>query len=1145
MTRTILNSASPARPHPHMAAQLGFGLLLTGLLAGVARGDSVIPGFESRLKGEVLKYHAPKPDVTTGLLVRSADAKRSIEWLTAPAPETLDGEFARFVWLFGIDVHPEKHAFTLSIDGKPCFEIHNPQTNTLRDWNLEGPNGATLRFRATMVDRFDDLMGYAILCVPRSMLTPGKPLRIGIVGESAGSSVWYITFQAPVSELASLAVTPAVLRSEQGDYRPVVISVTHLGPPVEAQIESDFGEPMACTLQLGGNRIELKHSEVTKKTPINVRVLIDGKVRYSLKDRIEPVRRWTIDFVQHTHTDVGYTRPQTEILPEHLRFIDTALDYCDKTDGYPDDARFRWTCEASWAVREYLESRTPAQIERLRQRVNEGRIEITGMFLNMSEVMDEASYAAYLQPIRLFREHGLRVTTAMQNDINGAAWCLADYFADIGVDYLVMGQHGHRALAPFDIATSFWWESPAGNRVLAFRADHYQTGNFWGVHTGKIEPAEDDLLHYLSHMEQAGYPFDRIAIQHSGYATDNSPPSTASSEFVQSWNKKYVWPHVRCSIARDFPESVKQNHADALPVRRLAWPDWWTDGFGSAARESAAARLTQANLVAAEGLLAMESVLGLSVPHPMAHEIEDIHDDLIFYGEHTFGSAESIRTPLNENSVVQWAEKASYAWDAVKRAAVLIEGGMGRLAAHVGGGADQELLVANTLNFTRSGLLELYVDHEVWPIDRPFRVIDENGRQQPVQLLRSREEGSYWAVWANDVPAFGWRTFKVEIDPHGAVSRIVKRTDTYTLENAFYKVEIDRLTGAITSLFDKQSQRNLADSNAAWKLGQVVYETLGNREQLEAFMLTDFDRRPLSDVVIEGAVDGPVFSTLSVRGEMPFCEGPGGVRCEIRLFHSEKRLELHYTIQKRRNFNPEAIYIAFPFGPDDGQILYETLGGIAEPARDILPGAASDWQTMQSFAAVKWPALGQAAGQVVLSSDEIPLVQFGEINLGKFMRETQVGKPHIFSWVMNNYWTTNFKASQEGEFRFSYALTSDAVATRASATRFGWSHRIPFLGRVLPGGGKARQLESRSLLTMDIANLILVAARPNPNGKGVVLHLREVEGAPVALKTSSWEFRGEAACVREVNVLGKVMTEDTGVVRFKAFEPRFLVVEPK
>src|SRR5262249_25769785 len=157
-------------------------------------------------------------------------------------------------------------------------------------------------------------------------------------------------------------------------------------------------------------------------------------------------------------------------------FIDTVLDLCDKTDSYPDEAKFRWTCEVSWPVREWLKGRTPEQIARLKRRVDEGRIEITGMFLDMSEVMDEASYAPFRAPVKAFREHGLRVTTAMQDDVNGVAWCLADLLPSAGIEYVTMGQNSHRALRPFDMPTCFWWEAPSGSRVLAYRADHYHTG---------------------------------------------------------------------------------------------------------------------------------------------------------------------------------------------------------------------------------------------------------------------------------------------------------------------------------------------------------------------------------------------------------------------------------------------------------------------------------------------------------------------------------------------------------------------------------------------------------------------------------------------------------------------------------------------
>ena len=1110
------------------------------ILGVLARGQGIVtlPGYSERIDGEVLKYHAPDPEVTHGLLVRSLDSRRAIEWETAPAPEGFAGEFAEFVWLFGLQVNPEQRRFELCVDGEPWFGFRNPPSSDVRDWTLDGPGGASLRFRATMIDRFGDLMGYAVLRVPRERLRPGRGLRLSVAGESAGSRAWYITFQSVVTPGVRVAALPAVVRDAGGDYQPLTVWVTHLGEPAEAVVRASFGVEERRVLELGGNRFELRRPVGRVAEDATVTVSIGGREAYAATERIEPVRHWTIDLVQHTHTDVGYTRPQTEILPEHLRFIDTALDLCDQTDGYPDAARFRWTCEASWAVREFLESRTPAQIERLRRRVDEGRIEVTGMFLNMSEVIDEASYAAFLRPVRTMREHGLRVTTAMQNDINGAAWCLADYFGDIGIEYLTMGQHGHRALAPFDVATSFWWESPAGNRVLAFRADHYMTGNFWGVHTGRVEAGEDGLLRYLVGLEGAGYPFDRIAVQHSGYPTDNSPPSLAASEFVRAWNEKYAWPRLRNSVARDFLSWVKAEHGDELPVVRQAWPDWWTDGFGSAARESAAARVTQSQLVAVESLLAMEAVMGLGLPGPLAAEIDNIRDDLLFYGEHTFTAAESIREPLNENTVVQWAEKSAYAWDAVKRSATLAEGAMGRLASLVPASDAPTLLVVNTLNFERTGLLEMYVDHEILPIDRPFRIVDEGGTPLPVQLIRSREEGSYWAIWAPGVPAFGWRTFRIEVDPSGDIAPPPLEPGL-VLENEHYRLGIDAASGAVASLVEKSSGRELVDRDAAWGFGQPVYETLGNREQLEGFMLDDYERQAPSGVVVEGLVRGPVWDTLRVRGELPHCEGPGGIRWEYRLFHAEPLVELHYTIQKRGSVEPEGLYVAFPFGPEDGEILYETLGGIASPEVDIVPGGSSDWQTMQSFAAVRWPGR-----QAVLSSDEIPLVQFGEINLGKFMRQMRVERPHVFGWVMNNYWTTNFKASQEGEFRWSYGLTSSADTTRGAATRFGWGRRIPLLGRVLAGGGEARSPERRSVLAMDGDHVILVAARPVDGGGGLVLHLREVEGREALIETAGWRLAGRSPRVGRVNAIGEGWEQVRGPVRLGPFESAFILLEP-
>ena len=74
-----------------------------------------------------------------------------------------------------------------------------------------------------------------------------------------------------------------------------------------------------------------------------------------------------------------------------------------------------------------------------------------------------------------------------------------------------MGEHHYKSQVPFNMPTVFQWESPSGKPILTYRADHYNTGNFWGIEQGDIQKTEPKLLHYLSELERKHYPFDAVA----------------------------------------------------------------------------------------------------------------------------------------------------------------------------------------------------------------------------------------------------------------------------------------------------------------------------------------------------------------------------------------------------------------------------------------------------------------------------------------------------------------------------------------------------------------------------------------------------------------------------------------------------------
>lgn len=894
-------------------------------------------------------------------------------------------------------------------------------------------------------------------------------------------------------------------------------------------------ELLKADLKKGNNRYLLTFPAVNKSSKITVSAKIDDKATEKYPVILVPPKKWQIYFVQHSHTDIGYTRPQSEILAEHMRYIDYALDYCDQTDNLPDDAKFRWTCESAWVTREYLRSRPSSQVKRLLKRITEGRIEVTGMYANMAEISDENLMYDFLQPLKEFSKLGIPVKTAMQNDVNGIAWCMPDYFKNTGVKYLVMGINETRSILPFEKPTAFWWEAPSGERLLAFRADHYMTGNFYGMESKAIKAEE--MLGHLADLDSKGYPFDRIGIQFSGYFTDNAPPSTAACELVNQWNAKYEFPKLRLATASEFPEYVEKNYGEKLPVYRNAWLDWWTDGYGSTSRETAEVRKTQNMEQVDEGLFAMVSIMGGELSPALETNIDHISENAIFFDEHTCGADESIHRPYSENSTKQWLQKGAYAWEALKKVTLLNEEALARFQEFLKKADFPVIYVINSMGWARSGDINLFVDYEVLPIKTKARIIDlTTGKEVPAQVLTKRAEGAYWLLEVSDIPAMGYKALKIELSDQEATAET--GTSVEVLENKFYKIVINKTTGSISSLYDKDLNQELADSQNPYNIGQPVRETSEKRDK------SPFIHTTVSNVKIDKGVNGTVWGSVRIASDLEGFEkgtegSPKGIELEIRLYKNVKKVEFKYMARKLILTDPEALYVAFPFSLPDSRIVFETIGGVLTQGQQ-LPGSSSDWNVAQNFVSVRGKK-----GQIVVVSNEVPLWQFSDFNMNKYERYPKKGKTWLYSWVMNNYWFTNFRAYQEGGFSWSYQITSKADTTNTFATKYAWGERNPFPTRTFPAG--ANELKSPTMETLKIsgsANAMLVNSRPAFKEKGtILLHFRELEGLPAKVNLSSSVPGQSIKKMVEVNALGKQIGEPLTSIQLTPYEVRFIEVE--
>lgn len=918
---------------------------------------------------------------------------------------------------------------------------------------------------------------------------------------------------AQVASLASSEVRvemlPALYKAKGDLTRKVQVTVSHPGDAVP--VAFTLGKQVRKeTIRNGENKFFFEIPEVQTSGKLLL-IGSQGKENQTWTVDVAPVRHWQMNLVQHTHTDIGYTRSQTEILAEHLRYIDYALDYCDATDDYPDYAQFRWTCEIAWAVSEYLKCRPAEQIARLKQRVKEGRIELATMYLNFDELPDEQTLAASLAPLKQFRQEGMRAEVAMQNDVNGIGWCFSEFFADAGVKYVNMGTHGHRALICFDVPTVFWWQSPSGKKVLTYRAEHYNQGNFFGIHADNFEQFEERVLTYLNQMEAKNYPYDIVAAQHSGYFTDNAPPSTKSCEMMKLWNDKYEWPKLRTAVASEFFKEVETNYADKIQTIRGAWPDWWTDGFGSGAREAAVSRITHSNVIADQAGLSFASMMGIKLPAQVNTQVDGINNALLFYDEHTFGFSESVRDAYGRETWEQRSLKQSYAWEAHRHSGLLGEVTMGLLQSFVPKTAYPSIAVFNTLNWTYSGIAEAYIDHQVLPADKAFEIVDAAGNIVPAQAGERRSDGTYWSLYVKDVPAFGYAQYyiKVKDAPRPAVETS-SSLDQPHIENAWYAIDFNKRKGTISKLFDKEQQEDLLTPNAEWELGEFIYEIIDSRHPMEQYRAPQFIRRSPEKIRFEQMEKGAIWDTYRFRGETVAGREPNNLMVEYRVFNVSKKIEVIYKLRKKAVTDPEAVYVSFPFQVEEGKIHLDVPGGTIEAGVDQIPGSSNDWYTVQNFATAR-----SNASQVVMGSREIPLMQFGAINTGRYKAGAVPQSTNMYSWPMNNYWVTNFNADQMGEMQWSYFINSSKDNSNGYATRFAWENRIPFLTRVLPAGGKPEKaLTPASIFRIEPTNLLLVNMKPVEGENAVMLQMREIDGRPASFAVSSDKvnFTGVTVC---------------------------------
>ncbi len=797
-------------------------------------------------------------------------------------------------------------------------------------------------------------------------------------------------------------------------------------------------------------------------------------------------RKWNVFVVPHTHLDVGFTDYQGKVAEIQARVLTEAASLIHQ---YPE---FRFSMDGSWNLEQLLRTRPETKRKEILDLIRSGKMAMPVQYCNLltGYASLETLYRSLYQSKEIANQYGLPFEYANITDVPTYSGSYPSILADSGVKYWVAAANNDRAPVFFykhwNEKSPFWWEGPDGKKVLFWYSRHYmQLQTLFGL-PPQIEAARESLPIYLQAYSAPTYVPDAALIYGTQVENTDLFPSTAT--FATEWNKQYAYPKMTYSTFPDFFNYINTHFANDLPTVKGDGGGYWEDGVGSDAFYAAEDRSNQNRALSAEILSsAMHSVdSNLNAPDGM---LADIWRNIVLFSEHTWLSYNSVSQPDHEESVKQLRVKD----DRAERASLEIEDVTNRSLSQL---ADQihipenTLVVFNSLNWKRDAFVELDLSEHTKLVDL------ETNEAVPLQILAHKEEFLHVRFLAKNLPPVGYKCFAVsEGKENNTESHAATGTD---IENSYYKIVLDPESGAVRSIFDKQLQRELVDANSPYKFGQYLYVTGGDGDTQ---MVNPFPSLPPGDLTVHPSSGGKIARLEHTDwGDSILLQSSAqntpSIETEILLFKAEKKIEFRLHIRKDYTNNKEAVYVAFPVAAKDPVFHFATQQDWVNPAKDMLTGASLEWFNVQ-----QWMAAGDNDFTVGVVPVDTPLASFGDINRGKWPGEFHPATGTLFSYAMNNYWHTNYRAGEGGEFTFRYAMTSGPKFNGSELTKLGFEEMRPaemdYVESQDKAGNPERPLppQGASFLTVHGSNVALVTWKRAENGHGSIVRLQETGGA--------------------------------------------------
>jgi alpha-mannosidase len=823
-----------------------------------------------------------------------------------------------------------------------------------------------------------------------------------------------------------------------------------------------------------------------------------GVVACAKADEPPSSRKPTFWVIPHTHWEGAVFKTREEYLEMGLPNIVVALRLLREQKDY------RFTLDQVAYVKPFLE-RYPALEADFRRFLAEGRLQLAGAL----DVMPDDNMPGGETFIRqmqygkgYFRDKlGVDVTTGWLLDTFG-------HHAQIP-QLLTLGGYTSfwffRGVPRQDHPADFLWEGIDGTRIRAFWLP-YGYGLLYPT------PAENAafgslVIDRFKSLAPNARGTDRVGLS----GADVSAPEEHLAARVADFNRDPKAPFaLKLAVPAEY-ETASARRSD-WPVFRGELNPIFQGIYSSRIELKAWMRTMERALLTAEKLAALARWLGDSVD---ARMIQSTWDPVLFNQTHDLASG--VMTDHVYEDTIRSYEFVH------RRAGELIEQYWQAVTSRVDTrGPGAPLLVFNTLGWARTDVA--YADVAFAQSGVRDIVLSGPDGDVPSQIIASSRypdgglKTARLAFIAREVPALGYGTYHVASsrrDEHPLAARDAAGSAGDLLENEFYRVKLDRKTGAIISLRVKAGEWEALDGPAnvvarqqdrgdLWEL----YKGLDGGSRIAMTTKQSVPSRTDALYSDQGGGDagtilnGPIVSEFHIA--RPF--GSGRFSTSVRVFTGLRRIDV--TTRLVNNEKYVRYQALFPTAIRNGKITHEIpFGAIERPAAIEFP-------------AQNWADYGDGSRGLALLNLGLP----GNLASGNTMMLSLLRSHTLGAYGFGGGYEPGMSSEtglQLGQERtMIYALVPHAGDWRAGRVyREGLELIHPLLCRsVLPHAGA---LPGRwGLLEISDPNVVVSALKPGPAGE-IVLRVYEATGnTRSAVRITA---KGKLSGAREANLL-----EDAG-----------------